>query len=145
MLEAELNINELDKLTKKIFNKIERDMPKQTDKFMKSEGKKFQRKTISTAKKATKQKTSNYIKSIKGGKPYEYMANTKSVRVYSYAPHAHLIEDGHVLVKGGKKGKGGKEIGFVKGKKVFEKSKNDFEAQFISDCEKFVDDILDKF
>ena len=32
------------------------------------------------------------------------------------APHAHLIEFGHDLVKGGKKDKGGEVIGFIEGK-----------------------------
>lgn len=31
------------------------------------------------------------------------------------SPHAHLLEDGHLLVKGGKLGEGGTVIGFVNG------------------------------
>ena len=33
----------------------------------------------------------------------------------AFAPHAHLLEDGHLLVKGGKLGQGGEVIGFVNG------------------------------
>ena len=33
----------------------------------------------------------------------------------AFSPHAHLLEDGHLLVRGGKLGKGGVVVGFVKG------------------------------
>ncbi len=41
------------------------------------------------------------------------MIRSKATKRGAIAPHAHLLEYGHQLVKGGKLGSGGKVIGFV--------------------------------
>lgn len=38
---------------------------------------------------------------------------------YRKAPHAHLVEYGHAIVRGGKRGKGGAVVGQVKGVRYF--------------------------
>lgn len=73
-----------------------RDAPKTQKKFMRKEGTKLLRQTKKEAKRV-KVRTGNYKKSIKRGKVYEY-DGAQAVRVYSTAPHAHLIEDGHRMV-----------------------------------------------
>ena len=70
-------------------------------------------------------KTGNYQKSIKRGKPYSYR-RSNAIRVYSYAPHAHLTHDGQ-------------EVGFVQGHHVFETAARDFEPQFQSDLDDFLE------
>ena len=63
---------------------------KKEKKFLRKEGSKLLSKTKKEAKRVGK-KTGNYHKSIKRGKPYSYRGSN-AIRVYSYAPHAHLIE-----------------------------------------------------
>lgn len=74
---------------------------------------KLKAKTVSRARTLGR-KTGNYIKSIKRGKVYDYNG-AHAVRVYSAAPHAHLIEEGHRMVT-----HDGREVGFVPGHHVFE-------------------------
>lgn len=53
---------------------------------------------------------------------YKDATSTESVVVYSVswnskiAPHGHLVEFGHAIVKGGKAGRGGQNIGWVPAK-----------------------------
>ena len=88
--------------------------------FLQKEGAKLRSKTKAQARKLGK-KTGNYLKSI------------KRVRVYSYAPHAHLIEEGHRMVT-----HDGREVGFVKGHHVFEVAAKGFESEFYTDLDDFL-------
>ena len=56
--------------------------------------------------------------------------------VYNSARHYHLIENGHNLVKGGQ------IIGFVPGKHIMEKTRNEYENIVPQRFEQMVDDIL---
>ncbi len=56
--------------------------------------------------------------------------------VWNSAPHFHLIEDGHNLVRGGR------VIGFVPGKHIMEKTRNDYKDIVPKRFEKMIDDIL---
>lgn len=56
--------------------------------------------------------------------------------VYNSARHYHLIENGHNLVKGGQ------IIGFVAGKHIMEKTRNEYENIVPQRFEQMVDDIL---
>lgn len=103
--------------------------------FMRKEGSKLRSKTKKEARKLGK-KTGNYLKSIKRGKVYEY-GGAQAVRVYSSAPHAHLIEEGHRMVL-----HDGTEVGFVPGHHVFEIASKDFEPQFYTDLDDFLDGTL---
>ena len=69
---------------------------KSQKKFLRQEGSKLLRKTKARAK-ALGTKTGTYKKSIKRGKVYRYNG-ADAIRVYSSAPHAHLIEEGHRMV-----------------------------------------------
>ena len=64
------------------------------------------------------------------------------VLIYNDAPHFHLVERGHQLVRGGKLGEGGKVVGFVPGKHMMEKTKNEYEEIVPEKLEKILDDIL---
>lgn len=106
--------------------------------FLNRSGNKLRTKTVSVAKSRVKEDTGNYIKSIKKGKVYEFGGNL-AVRTFSTAPHAHLIEYGHII-----KSRDGKEHGFKRGYDVFGTAERDFEEEFYDDTEKFVDEILIK-
>ena len=73
--------------------------PNETKKFMQKEGNKLKRQTLKVAGSSALHKiTGNYEKGIKRGKPYTYgPTGAYSIRVYSSANHAHLIEDGHEI------------------------------------------------
>ena len=62
--------------------------------------------------------------------------------IWNNAPHFHLVENGHNLVKGGKLGKGGRIIGFVPGKHIMERTRNEYKDIVYERFEKMVDDIL---
>lgn len=111
---------------------------KEAKKFLRSAGNKLQKKTVAKAESKTKKKTGYYIKSIKRGKVYEF-DGALSIRTYSTASHAHLIESGHII-----KGKDGKEKGFKKGYHIFEETAKEFEEEFEESVEKFIDDLIAK-
>ena len=101
--------------------------------FWRKEANTLRNQTENGARRLGK-KTGNYLKSIKRGKVYSYQGS-QAIRVYSYAPHAHLIEEGHRMVT-----HDGREVGFVQGHHVFEVAARDFEPQFLMD----LDDLLDE-
>ena len=104
--------------------------------FMRKEGAKLKAKTQKKARMLGK-KTGSYLKSIKRGKAYEY-DGAQAIRVYSAAPHAHLLEDGHRMVT-----RGGQEVGFVPGHHVFETAAKEFEPQYLSDLDDLLDELVD--
>lgn len=129
----------LDKLSKELLNLANGIKDgKETKKFLKKESIKLKNKTISTAKNRVKKKTGNYIKGIKSGKVYEYQG-AYACRTYSTAPHAHLIEYGHI-----KKDRTGREHGFQRGYNVFGTAQKEFEEEFYQDTEKFIGEVLMK-
>lgn len=56
--------------------------------------------------------------------------------VWNSARHFHLIENGHNLVRGGK------VVGFVEGKHIMEKTKNEYESIVPERFENMIEDIL---
>ena len=130
MASAVFDTRELDAYAKEL-ERTARESPKLQKKFMRQEGSKLLRRTKSEAKRV-KVKTGNYKKSIKRGKVYEY-DGAQAIRVYSTAPHAHLIEDGHRMVT-----HDGREVGFVPGMHVFEVAGKGFEPEYLAD----IDDML---
>jgi len=135
----EFDLSELDEFTSEMLDMAEKKMPKEIRKFLREEGTKLRKTTASIARREVKKKTGAYLKGIKRGKVYVYKGDTLSIRVYNSSPHAHLIEDGHRQVT-----KDGRAVGFVRGKRVFQKAKKAFETEFTKDCEHFVDDLLEK-
>lgn len=125
--------------TGQLLQMAEVQFPKDARRFMQQEGNKLRRVTAAKARQLVKRKTGNYLKGIKRGKVYKYQGEELAVRVFDSSPHAHLIEHGHRQVT-----KDGREVGFVRGQKVFEKSRRDFADNFAQDCEEFVDQMLAK-
>ena len=56
--------------------------------------------------------------------------------VWNSAPHFHLVENGHQVVRGGR------VVGFAPGKHIMEKTRNEYEDIVPERFEKMVDDIL---
>lgn len=116
------------------LERVGRESPKKQKVFLRKEGTKLKTATKREARKVGR-KTGNYLASIKRGKVYQYGKETTAVRVYSTAPHAHLIEDGHRMVT-----HDGQEVGFVPGHHVFEVSGKAFERQYLADIDDFLDE-----
>lgn len=127
-----IDTRELDGFVKNLERWV-KEAPKRQEKFLRQEGNKLKNRTKNRAKKLGT-KTGNYLKSIKRGEVYDYHG-MQSVRVYSYAPHAHLLEHGHRKVN-----HWGLEMGFVQGHHVFEESAKKFEKRH----QKNVEDFLEK-
>lgn len=135
------DVSELSNFEKKLLNMAaDFEKGKHAKKFLRTEGTKLRKQTSAKAKGKVKKDTGDYFKSIKRGRVYLYQGNRAwSIRVYSGAPHAHLIEKGHRQVT-----KDGKEVGFVQGKHVFEDSEKQFTNEYFNDVQNFLDDLLDK-
>lgn len=137
-MKDEFDLSELDAFTAQMLRMAEKQFPKESKKFLRGEGLKLRKWTVAEARRLVKKRTGTYVKSIKRGKIYNYDRGL-AIRVYSGAPHAHLNEYGHRIVT-----EDGKEKGFVPGKQVFAKARRKFEGEFVQNCERFVDEMLDK-
>lgn len=138
-MNIDFDLRELTQFENKLLDLADKTMPREIKKFIRQEGTKLNKKTKNKARSLVKKKTGNYYKSIKKGKVYKYRGNGGiSIRVYSSAPHAHLIEKGHRVIVNGQ------EKGFSQGKRVFEKSENEFKSEFFKDTQNFIDDMLEK-
>lgn len=132
------DLKEFSDFDKKLLKIANDKMPKESKKFLRNEGTKLKNKTLKNAKEKVQKDTGNYHKSIKRGKVYKYDGSL-SIRAYSSAPHAHLLEFGHIQVDSE-----GNEHGFVEGKHIFEDTKKEFENKYYDDCQKFIDNMLKK-
>lgn len=132
------DISELSDFENDLIKLANDTMPKESKKFLRDEGSKLRKTTLSNAKSKVKKKTGNYFKGIKRGKVYNY-DGALSIRVYDGSPHAHLLEYGHRQVT-----EDGKEVGFVQGMHIFEESQKEFQSTYYSDAEQFIDDVLNK-
>jgi len=143
------NIFGFEELTK-LFQKLEAKYPNQADAMLMAQGKAVANKTksLSPIGKTKKLRGSWRVK-----KPKVYKNGTvRVVRVQSQAPHAHLVEQGHQIVRGGKTRVNGRTLnrvqrsvrgiqsgGRVEGKHMLEKSVREAESRFYRDAKKMLD------
>lgn len=103
--------------------------PKETEKFVKKEGRKLRKIMQNKAKSKIRKKTGNYLKGFKvGRKVYKWGDAEYNLRVYNGSPHAHLLEYGHRKVT-----PRGKNIGFTKGYHIVEEAGKEFEQTYADD------------
>ena len=155
-----IDLSELDEFTDRLIQSS-KEAKKTQRRFLQQQGNKFKRKTKAQARAAgVKTQSGNYMERIKRGKVWSSRNGAQSVRVYSNAPHAHLIEDGHKQLVNPGKGKGngrgvipGRGIGHkpkdgkkdsVEGRKVFEKAYEAFEPEYDRACEEAIDEMISK-
>ena len=151
----EINFNAVESFQNDLIDFAKKYYEKETKKFLKKEVAKATKKAkqiakteVGTSKNERKnwKEATSYHKNFKTGEVYEYQADELACRVYNSSPHGHLIEYGHKQVPRGPKGKsnrGGNSKGFTKGKNVLEKTKIQFSTEFESDCESFLDDLVE--
>lgn len=127
--------DELSNFKKDLFRSINEKYPDETKKFIKKEAKKVALKAKDIANKQVNKKTGLYHKSFKSGKVYKYGENDTCCRAYNSAPHAHLIEYGHVQK--------GKINSFTPGKMIFKQAEIESITEFLDDCENFLTQFVD--
>jgi len=154
-METGFDLSDLTEFQQKLLLLAQKKMPKETKAFMRREGSKLLRRTQDKVKKKLGIKTGNYYASIRRGRPYDF-GDALSIRVYSYAPHSHLIEYGHrqiekhrrINIDGEyvtlKRFPEERETGFVPGRYIFEETRKEFESEFARDAQGFLDKMLEK-
>ncbi|MFD1957320.1 hypothetical protein ACFSL6_24930 [Paenibacillus thailandensis] len=130
--------DELNEFADDLLQLAEKTMPKETRKFLLKEGNKLKKRVTKEAELAVEEHTGDYIAGVRRGKVYKYDGD-QSIRVYGAASHSNLVEYGHRQVT-----EDGREVGFVKGKFVFQAAYDDFADTYENDVEAFIDDLLDK-
>jgi len=137
----------------KSFEKMEKKYPNAADRMLAAQGRAVTNKTKSlTPTGKTKKLKGSWrmkaVKQYKGGK-------VRVVRVQTEAPHGHLVERGHEIVKGGKsRSRDGRKLntvqravrgvkggGRVEGKKMLETSLREAQARFDRDAQKLFDEL----
>lgn len=137
----------------KSFNRIEKRYPDKTDAMLMAMGRVVTNKTKA---KTPVGKTKKLKGSWRLKRPKRY-GKTRVVRTQSQAPHAHLVELGHEIVRGGKTRKKGRYLntiernvrgiqskGRVEGKKMLETSFKEMESSFYKSAEKLLDDLTNE-
>lgn len=133
-----MDTRELDELVKNMFRTAQDVYPDEAKSFLKKEGNKGRRLLRAKTKAVTKKKTGNLLKGIRRTGVQKHNGDFQ-IRVYNKAPHAHLIEHGHVLwVNGTKTEK------FVHGKHPAADTTKQLKREFPRDVEGFVDEMLSK-
>ena len=150
-----IDLSELDEFTDRLIQSS-KEASKAQRKFLQQQGNKLKRKTKAQARLVgIQQHTGNYMKGIKRGKVWKERNDAQAVRVYSNAPHAHLIEDGHDQTVNPGKGKGnghgvkpgkgiGRKVGEVEGREVFLKAYEAFAPEYERASEEAVDEMIRK-
>lgn len=126
---------ELSEYKQDILEKIAVKYPKETEKFLKEQGKNLSKvqKRIAKQDVGTSKKygSKSYHKSFKVGKIFDYEGE-KSIRAYNSSRHEHLVEKGH-------KTENGK---FVQGRYVMKSSQNEFKSDFYKAADEFITDFI---
>jgi hypothetical protein len=139
MDDVEIDLRELEEFEKELED-LQKLFPRQARQLMGKIGSKARTIVKKKAKLLVRKETGNYLKSIKRGKPWEDKTTGEyKVRVYTRAPHGHLIEKGHRIV-----GKDGSEHGFKEGSFVFEKAGKEIDKQWEDIARKEFDKITAK-
>lgn len=130
-----LLFEELEMFADKLDSVGRKQMAKAEAKMMRKAGTKLKRRTLRQIRLANLRTiTGNYKKSIQRGKVWKEDGSMR-IRVYSNAPHAHLIEQGHIVyIKNGYKK--------VPGREVFIDAQNAFEPDFEDACEDLLDEVI---
>ena len=116
-----LKLTGLSEFQKDLFDTAVDRLPKEIPKLMRSVGSRGKTRVSRQAKNLVGVHNDVYHKRWKRGKVFKDAEGKWVVRVINSSPHAHLIEDGHRIIRDGK------EIGYSKGLKPLEKGWDKFE------------------
>lgn len=115
-------------------------LPKETTKVMRDIGNRATTHVRREARAKVKRKTGKYYKKIKRGVVFKDNSGAIVTRVINSAPHAHLIEYGHDIVRGSK------TIGYAPGKHIMQNGARNFESSgdFDRMLLEWLDDLLER-
>lgn len=133
----------------KAFKRCEKRYPNEADAMLMAAGQQVNKRVKALTPVRTKKLRNSWrlkkVKLYKGGK-------VRVVREQTTAPHGHLIELGHEIVRGGKTRERGRTLnrvqrsargiksgGRVEGKHMLEKSMSEAQARFNGDARKMLD------
>ena len=138
----------------KAFNRVQKKYPDKADAMLMALGQAANKRTKALTPVRTKKLRKSWR--LKKVKLYK-RGNDPVVRVQSTAPHAHLVEYGHEIVKGGKTRERGRTLnrvqrsargitshGRVEGKYMLEKAMTETRSAFNRDAEKLLDAICEE-
>lgn len=134
----------------KAFKRIEQKYPNKTDAMLMSMARVAANRTKS---KTPVGKTKKLKNTWRTKKPKVY-GKTRVARMQSASRYAHLVEDGHEIVSGGKNNIGGRKLnalgrkikgvkvgGKTKGAKMIQQAMTDIESTFDKNAQKLVNDL----
>lgn len=135
-IEAGLDVHELDELALDMYRTAQERYPTDVKKFLRQEGTKTRKELSAQTRSSTKKHTGNLLKGIKRTKISKYQGDFQ-IRVINSAPHAHLLEYGHVEVDWGHRSER-----YVPGKHMFDKTAAKINSEFAGDVEDFLDKMM---
>ena len=135
----------------KAFKRIEKRYPNQADALLMTRGQAVSKRTKALTPTKTRKLQKSWrvkkVKLYKGGK-------VRVVRIQSSAPHAHLIEYGHEIVRGGRTRERGRQLnrvqrsvrgitshGRARAFKMLETAMNEQKNRLPSDAKKMLDSL----
>lgn len=137
--------SDLSDLEKQLLRLAAKQYPKEAKSFLRTQGNKSKTRLRNRTKSVTKKKTGNLLRGIDKSAPKLYDGSFQ-IRVYNKAPHAHLIEHGHVMTD--KFGNPilnamGQEM-WVNGRFPAAQTTNELKAIWPGEVEQFIDELLEK-
>lgn len=145
MITSGFDASDLNDLENQLLRLANEQYPKEAKRFLRTQGNKAKTRLRKNTKAATKKKTGNLLKGIDKSAPELYEGSFQA-RVYNKAPHAHLIEHGHVMAdKFGNPilNELGQEM-WVNGRFPAAHATNELKAILPAKVDKFIDDLLEK-
>ena len=137
--------SDLSDLENQLLRLAAKQYPKEAKSFLRTQGNKAKTRLRNRTKSVTKKKTGNLLRGIDKSAPKLYEGSFQ-IRVYNKAPHAHLIEHGHVMAdKFGKPilNEFGQEM-WVNGRFPAAQTTNELKAIWPGEVEQFIDELLEK-
>lgn len=145
----EQSLKDLDKAFEAMLN----NFPDARRELVENAGEKMQRKVLQNISTTTKEVTGHLLEGVTlavgSGGGYAAVRNDAKI-----APHAHLVEEGHNLVRGGPLKVPKKElqsanprstgdiVRWVPGKHMYRNAMNDLEDELIGDAEEMVEKLV---
>ena len=135
----------------KAFNRIEKKYPNKTDAMLMA----MARIAATRTKSKTPVGKTKKLKSTWRTKKPKVYGKVRVARMQSASRYAHVVEDGHEIITGGKGSKNGRKLntlqravrgvksgGRVEGKKMVASAMNEIESAFDKSAEKLLADLL---
>lgn len=145
MTESGFDTGDLTDLYASLTRLANEQYPREAKSFLRTQGNKAKTRLRNKTKAVTKKKTGNLLKGIDKSQPKLFQGSFQ-IRVYNKAPHAHLIEHGHVMAdKFGKPilNEFGQEM-WVNGRFPAAQTTNELKDIWPGEVEQFIDELLEK-